>query len=353
MENDIPLGKIVSLIIFIFLLRQASAMNQKILVTGGDGFIGSHLVEELVRRGHEVKALCLYNSFGSYGWLDHMSPETRESVEVVLGDIRDATFMTELIKDCNTVFHLAALISIPYSYQASSSFIDTNVRGTLNVLEASKKAKVNRLLVASTSEVYGTAKYTPIDEKHPKNAQSPYAASKVAADALALSYHHAYQLPVVMARPFNTYGPRQSSRAIMSTIIQQLLVCDELKLGNLTPSRDFVYVDDTVDALIRMVDTETLIGKECNIASGQSISIGLLAEKLIKKLNPKAVMIQDQQRFRPDTSEVFELLGSGKVLQDHTAWVPKTSLEEGLNLTINWFKENQELFKDKAGIYNI
>lgn len=327
-------------------------MMSKILVTGSEGFIGSHLTEELVKQGHEVKAFVLYNSFNTWGWLDTVSPEVMEHVEVFTGDIRDPNGVYEAMKDCDAVFHLAALIAIPFSYHSPDAYVDTNIKGTLNVLQAARKLGTGRVLVTSTSEVYGTAQYVPIDESHPYQGQSPYSATKIGADRLAESFYRSFELPVTIVRPFNTYGPRQSARAVIPTIITQLLAGKtEIKLGSLTPTRDFNYVKDTANGFIKIYESDQTIGEEINIATQQEISIGELAEELIRQINPNARIICDEDRLRPEKSEVNRLLGAnGKILR-LTDWQPQYTFEQGLGETIEFLKNN--LDKYKVDIYNI
>ncbi len=328
--------------------------NKKILVTGADGFIGSHLVEELVKKGHSVKAFVMYNSFNSWGWLDTFENDILDKVEVIAGDIRDGNFVNNAMRGIDIVFHLAAMITIPFSYQAPENYIDTNIKGTLNVLLAAKNNNTKKVLTTSTSEVYGTAQYTPIDEKHPLNAQSPYSASKIGADKIAESFFKSFDIPVSIVRPFNTYGPRQSARAIIPTIITQLLDGKkEIKLGDLSPTRDLVYVKDTVEGFIRIAESESAIGEEINIASGKDISIGKLAEGIISLISPDARVVTDLQRIRPPKSEVMRLLGSNTKLKNITGWVPEYSLEQGLKETIEWYKENVGLSMFKSQLYNV
>lgn len=324
----------------------------KILVTGADGFIGSHLVEELVREGHQVKAFVLYNSFNTWGWLDTLSEDVLKEVEVFTGDIRDPNGVRESIKGINEVFHLAALIAIPYSYHSPDTYVDTNIKGTLNVLQAARDLQTERVLVTSTSEVYGTAKYVPIDEDHPFQGQSPYSATKIGADRLAESFWRSFNMPITIVRPFNTYGPRQSARAVIPTIITQLLSGEkEIKLGALSPTRDFNYVKDTVSGFIKIAETQRTIGEEINIATQQEISIGQLAEELIRQINPNARIICDEQRLRPDKSEVNRLLGSNQKIKQMTNWSPQVTLEHGLAETIEFFRKN--LNRYKTDIYNL
>jgi NAD dependent epimerase/dehydratase len=328
--------------------------NKKVLITGADGFIGSHLVEELLRVGAQVKAFVYYNSFNSYGWLDSLPKSTLKSIEIFSGDIRDANGVLEAMKGCEVVFHLAALIAIPYSYYSPESYLETNVKGTLNVLQAARQLGTARVLVTSTSEVYGTAKYVPIDELHPRQGQSPYSATKIGADALADSFYRSFNLPVTIVRPFNTYGPRQSARAVIPTIISQLLSgVAEIKLGSIHPTRDLVFVKDTVRGFIEIAQCEATIGEEINIATSQEISVLNLAQKLIEIINTSARIIPDDERLRPSKSEVERLLGCNKKLIAFTKWQPKTSLYKGLEETINWFKDPINLKSYKADIYNV
>lgn len=324
----------------------------KILVTGSDGFIGSHLVEELVKKGYQVRAFVYYNSFNTWGWLDVLSQEIMKNVEVFQGDIRDPHGVEESMKGVDAVFHLAALIAIPFSYHSPDAYVDTNIKGTLNVLQAARKLGTKRVLITSTSEVYGTAQYVPIDEKHPFQGQSPYSATKIGADRLAESFYRSFQLPVTIVRPFNTYGPRQSARAVIPTIIIQLLSeKTEIKLGALTPTRDFNYVKDTVQGFISIYESGKTIGEEINIATQKEISIGQLAEKLIHQINPNARIICDEERFRPEKSEVNRLFGCSEKILRLTDWKPQYSLEKGLKETIAFLQDNLE--KYKVNIYNI
>ena len=327
-------------------------MNKKVLVTGADGFIGSHLVEKLVKKGYEVKAFCFYNIHGSWGWLDKISSDVKKNIQIELGDIRDYSCMFNAIKGCDLVFHLAALISIPYSYKAPFSYVETNVNGTLNILDASKNLDVNRVIQTSTSEVYGSAQYVPIDEKHPISAQSPYAASKIASDQLALSYFRSFQLPISVIRPFNTYGPRQSNRAVIPTIITQILSNKkQIKLGLLTPTRDFNYVDDTCEAFISVAESDKCIGKVINSSSNFEISIKDTVQMISKIMNPNFKIISDEERVRPKSSEVNRLFGDNSLIKSLTNWEPKYSgidgFEEGIKLTIDWFTN-----KDNLSLYN-
>lgn len=325
---------------------------KKILVTGSDGFIGSHLTEELVKLGYEVKAFVYYNSFNTWGWLDTLPKSVLEHIEVFQGDIRDPYGVKEAMKGCNTVFHLAALIAIPFSYHSPDAYVDTNIKGTLNVLQAARELNIERVLVTSTSEVYGTALYVPIDEKHPYQGQSPYSATKIGADRLAESFYRSFNLPVTIVRPFNTYGPRQSARAVIPTIITQLLAGQqEIKLGSLTPTRDFNYVKDTVRGFIEIYRSDKTIGEEINIATQQEISIGELANELIRQINPNARIVCDEQRLRPEKSEVNRLLGANEKILKLTAWEPKYTFSQGIAETIEFLKGNMDRYK--VNIYNI
>ena len=327
---------------------------KNILVTGADGFIGSHLTEELVNQGYNVRAFVYYNSFNSWGWLDTLPKEIKDKIEIFSGDIRDPNGVRIAMEDCDTVFHLAALIAIPFSYHSPDSYVDTNVKGTLNILQAAKLLGTKRILVTSTSEVYGTAQFVPITEEHPFQGQSPYSATKIGADRLAESFYRSFDLPVTIVRPFNTFGPRQSARAVIPTIITQLQNgFEEIKLGDLTPTRDFVYVKDTANGFIEIAKTDKTIGQEINIATQSEISIGDLANEMIRQINPKANIITDQQRIRPEKSEVNRLFGSNKKIKELTNWTQKYSLEEGLKETIEWFSNKENLAKYKAGIYNV
>ncbi len=325
---------------------------KKVLVTGADGFIGSHLVEELVREGYEVRALALYNSFNTWGWLDAIPEGTLRQVEVVTGDVRDPNGVRKAMEGMDAVMHLAALIAIPFSYDAPDAYVDTNIKGTLNVLQAARSLGTERVLVTSTSEVYGTAQYVPIDEKHPYQGQSPYSATKIGADRLAESFYRSFGLPVTIVRPFNTFGPRQSARAVIPTIITQLLAGrKEIRLGSLAPTRDFNYVKDTARGFIEILRSDKAIGEEINIATQREISIGELAEELIRQINPEARIVCDEQRLRPKDSEVERLLGANAKIRELTEWEPRYTFEEGLAETIGWLKEN--LGHYKVDIYNV
>ena len=328
--------------------------NKKVLVTGADGFIGSHLVEALLERGCDVRAFVFYNSFNSWGWLDTFPAEKLKVLDVFAGDIRDPNGMAQAMQGCDVVFHLAALIAIPFSYHSPDSYVDTNIKGTLNVLQAAKRLGTERVLVTSTSEVYGTAQYAPIDEKHPFQGQSPYSATKIGADRLAESFFRSFDTPVVIVRPFNTYGPRQSARAVIPTVITQLLSGQtELRLGSLTPTRDFNYVKDTVQGFISLAESDAAIGQEINIATGVEHTIGDVANVLIAELNPEAKIVTDEQRLRPDASEVFRLMGDNTKITTLTSWRPSHDLPAGLKDTIEWFKQPENLARYKAWLYNV
>lgn len=324
----------------------------KILVTGADGFIGSHLAEELVRRGFEVRAFTCYNSFNTWGWLDTLSQDIMDHIEIFQGDIRDPNGVREAMKGVQAAFHLAALIAIPFSYHSPDAYVDTNIKGTLNVLQAGRTLETPRLLVTSTSEVYGTAQYVPIDEKHPYQGQSPYSATKIGADRLAESFYRSFNMPITIVRPFNTYGPRQSARAVIPTIITQLLSgSDRIKLGALTPTRDFNYVKDTVNGFIEIFKSNQTIGEEINIATQTEVAIGDLANELVRQIKPGAKIICDEQRLRPEKSEVNRLLGSNEKILRLTGWKPQYTLEKGLMETIEFVRQNMD--KYKIDIYNI
>lgn len=327
-------------------------MNKKVLVTGADGFIGSHLTEMLLEQGYDVKAFVYYNSFNSWGWLDTFDKRILKNIDVFSGDIRDPNGVKEAMKGIEEVYHLAALIAIPFSYHSPDSYVDTNIKGTLNVLQAARDLDTSRILITSTSEVYGTAKYVPIDEKHPYQGQSPYSATKIGADRIAESFYRSFNSPVTIVRPFNTYGPRQSARAVIPTIITQLLSgVEEIKLGALTPTRDFNYVKDTANGFIEIAKSKKTIGEEINIATQEEISIGDLAEELIRQINPNAKIICDQQRIRPEKSEVERLLGDNTKIRELTKWRPQYTFEQGIAETIEFLKNNLE--KYKIDIYNL
>ena len=302
----------------------------RVLVTGADGFIGSHLTEELVKKGYDVRAFAYYNSFNTWGWLDTLPKDIMDHVEVFMGDIRDPNGGRTAMKGMEEVFHLAALIAIPFSYHSPDSYVDTNIKGTLNVLQAARDLEVKKIMVTSTSEVYGTAQYVPIDEQHPYQGQSPYSASKIGADRLAESFYRSFELPVTIVRPFNTYGPRQSARAVIPTIITQLLSgSTEIKLGSLSPTRDFNFVKDTAAGFIAIAESDKTIGEEINIATGCEISIGDLAKEIISQINPDAHIVCDEERLRPDKSEVNRLLGDNTKIKSLTDWEQKYSFSQG------------------------
>lgn len=323
----------------------------KVLVTGADGFIGSHLTEALLNEGYEVRALSQYNSFNNWGWLEDVS---NPRLEVVTGDVRDPNFCRHISDGCDTVYHLAALIAIPYSYVAPDSYVDTNIKGTLNMCQAARDCGVKRLVVTSTSEVYGTAKYVPIDEKHPRQPQSPYSATKIGADAIAMSFYNAFNLPVVIARPFNTYGPRQSARAIIPTIITQIANgAREIKVGDLTPTRDFNFVKDTAAGFIALGQAEGIEGRDINIATGTEVSMRETLEMIAEIMGEKVDYVVDPARLRPSGSEVFRLCGDNTLIKSLTDWSPRYDLRAGLRETIEWFTKPENLAKYKAGIYNV
>ena len=323
------------------------------LVTGADGFIGSHLVEELLQKGYFVTAIVQYNSFNSWGWLDHI--ENEKMLNIISGDIRDPHFCMNIIKDIDVIFHLAALIAIPYSYLAPDSYLDTNIKGTLNICQAAKQNGNIKVIHTSTSEVYGTALYVPIDEKHPKQPQSPYSASKIAADMIALSFYNSFGLPVVVARPFNTYGPRQSARAIIPTIITQIASGKkEIKVGDLSPTRDFNYVKDTVYGFIAIAESgDKSIGKEINISSNSEISMEDTFYLIKKIMKSEVIFVQDDQRLRPAKSEVFRLWGDNKLITDLTNYRQLFDIEKGLTKTIEWYMDKSNLSKFKTNMYNV
>lgn len=328
--------------------------NKKILVTGADGFIGSHLVEALLKEGCRVKAFVYYNSFNSWGWLDTLPKGKIKDVEIFSGDVRDANGVRTAAMGIDVIFHLAALIGIPFSYHSPDSYIDTNIKGTLNILQASRDLNIKRVIVTSTSEVYGTARYVPIDEKHPFQGQSPYSASKIGADRVAESFYRSFGLPVVIARPFNTYGPRQSARAVIPTIITQLLSgSKEVKLGSIHPTRDLNYVQDICRGFLALGRCDEAVGREVNIGSGQEISIGDLAKTIIPIINPKAKIVSEDLRKRPEKSEVERLICNNSLIHRLTGWKPEVSLKDGLIKTIDWFKKAENCNKYKWDIYNV
>lgn len=326
--------------------------GKQVLVTGADGFIGSHLTETLVKAGAKVRALALYNSFNSWGWLD--SSDVLDQVEVVSGDVRDPFLCKKITEDCHTVFHLAALIAIPYSYVAPNSYVETNVNGTLNITQACLENGVTRLMHTSTSEIYGTAQYVPIDEKHPSQPQSPYSASKIGADAMAMSYYNAFELPVSIARPFNTYGPRQSARAVIPTIISQIARgMKEIKLGDTSPTRDFNYVEDTCLGMMAIAQSDQTIGETVNIGSNFEISVQDTLDMIKDIMGSDVTFVQDEQRLRPKDSEVFRLWCDNSLIKSLTGFEPQYDIRSGLSSTVDWFTDPENLKHYKAGIYNV
>jgi NAD dependent epimerase/dehydratase len=332
--------------------------GRKILVTGADGFIGSHLVEHLVRAGHDVRAFVLYNSFNSWGWLDTADADMRASLDVFAGDVRDPHGVRAAMKGCDVVLHLAALIAIPYSYHSPDTYVDTNVKGTLNIVQAARELGVERVVHTSTSEVYGTARFVPITEAHPLQGQSPYSASKIGADTIALSFFHSFETPVTVIRPFNTYGPRQSARAVIPTVITQLAAgARRLQLGAVTPTRDFNYVADTVRGFVAVAESDACVGRVVNVGSNFEVSIGDTAA-LIARLMGRDVEIEcDEQRLRPAGSEVERLWADNRLAQELAGWQPEyaglTGFERGLAATIEWFGVPANLARYKAGRYNL
>ena len=326
--------------------------NMKALVTGADGFIGSHLTEALLATGYQVKALSQYNSFNYWGWLEDIEP--RPELEVVCGDIRDPHYSKHITKDVDIIFHLAALIAIPFSYVAPDSYIDTNVKGTLNICQAALENGVKRILCTSTSEVYGTAQYVPIDEKHPLQPQSPYSASKIGADAIAMSFYNAFKLPLTIVRPFNTYGPRQSARAVIPTIITQIANgIKEIKLGDVSPTRDFNYVEDTCRGFLELAKCDQAIGETVNIGSNFEISVKDTLEMIKDIMHSDVKFITDEQRIRPENSEVHRLWCDNSKIKKLTGFEPRFTIREGLEKTVEWFTKPENLAKYKAGLYNV
>lgn len=324
---------------------------KNVAVTGADGFIGSHLTEALLAEGCHVRALAQYNSFNNWGWLEGIS---HPNLEIVTGDVRDPNFCREFVKGADTVFHLAALIAIPYSYVAPDSYVDTNVKGTLNICQACRDAATERLLVTSTSEVYGTAHYVPIDENHPRQPQSPYSASKIGADAIAMSFYNAFEMPLTIVRPFNTYGPRQSARAIIPTIISQIASGEtKIKVGDLSPTRDFNFVSDTARGFIALARSPLTIGQEVNISTGTEISMQDTLSTIARLMNVDVEWVRDPARIRPAGSEVFRLCGDNSKITELTDWRPQVTIEEGLSRTIDWFTDPANLARYKANIYNV
>jgi len=322
------------------------------LITGADGFIGSHLTEMLVAKGYKVKALSQYNSFNNWGWLEDIN--CKDQIEVLTGDIRDPHYCKNITQDVDIIFHLAALIAIPYSYVAPDSYVDTNIKGTLNICQTAKENGNIRVIHTSTSEVYGTAQYVPIDEKHPLQPQSPYSATKIAADAMAMSFYNAFELPVTIVRPFNTYGPRQSARAVIPTIITQIANgMKEIKLGDVSPTRDFNYVEDTCRGFLALAESDETIGQTVNIGSNFEISVGDTLNIIKELMESDVKFVTDEQRIRPEKSEVFRLWCDNTQIEQLTGFQPQVDIREGLQRTINWFTSEDRLSKYKAGIYNV
>ena len=326
--------------------------NKNVLITGADGFIGSHLIERLVKEGARVKALSQYNSFNNWGWLEDV--DCKDDIEVLCGDVRESAYVKHISKGIDVIFHLAALIAIPYSYVAPESYVDTNIKGTLNVCQAALDNNIEKVIVTSTSEVYGTARYVPIDEKHPKQPQSPYSATKIGADAIAKSFNNAFDLPVVIARPFNTYGPRQSARAVIPTIIIQIAAGKkQIMLGDTTPTRDFNYVKDTCSGFVALANCDQAVGEEINIGSNYEISIGDTLSLIKNIMNSDVEFITDKERIRPKNSEVNRLWCDNSKIRKLTDFKPEYSIERGLKETIEWFLDSENLKKYKADIYNV
>jgi NAD dependent epimerase/dehydratase len=329
------------------------AGESKMLVTGAGGFIGSHLVEALLRQGHAVRAFVRYNSAGRRGWLDEVRPSLPAQLETFFGDVTDARAVHEAMAGCSRVYHLAALIGIPYSYVAPASYVAVNVTGTLNVLEAARAHGLERVVVTSTSEVYGTALYAPIDEEHPLQGQSPYSATKIGADHLALSYHRAFGLPVTVVRPFNTYGPRQSTRAVIPTVITQALFGDAIHIGSRDPVRDMVYVEDTAAGFLALADSPACVGRVTNLATGVGVTVGELIDQILALVGRRPPVIEAEERKRPEASEVFKLLGSAERARERAGWTPATPLAEGLARTIAWFREHFDPAQGRPGEYRV
>jgi NAD dependent epimerase/dehydratase len=332
--------------------------SMKILLTGADGFIGSHLTEALVRQGHEVRAFVMYNSFGSRGWLDYCSADVRGKFEVFSGDIRDGNSLREVVKGVDGIYHLASLIAIPYSYKAPQSYVETNILGTLNILQAARDSGVSRIVHTSTSEVYGTARFVPITEDHPLQGQSPYSASKIGADQIAMSFFTSFETPVSIVRPFNTYGPRQSARAIIPTIISQIAAGRrELHLGDLRPTRDFNYVADTVRGFIAIGESEKAVGQVINVGTGFEIAMGDLVRLIAEVMGEEVAITKDAERLRPAASEVFRLCACAKKAKELTGWVPEFAgmdgLKRGIKLTVDWFTDPSNLSMYKTDVYNV
>ena len=332
--------------------------GMRVLVTGADGFIGSHLTEALVRNGYEVRAFVYYNSFNSWGWLDHCADDVKDKFEVFAGDIRDPHGVKKAMTGCDAVLHLAALIAIPFSYHSPDSYVDTNIKGTLNVLQAARELNVSRVIHTSTSEVYGTAQYVPIDEKHPLQGQSPYSATKIGADQLAFSFYSSFNLPVVTLRPFNTYGPRQSARAVIPTIITQIANGNsQIKLGSITPTRDFNFISDTVNGFVSALKSKSGVGEVINLGSNFEISIQDIASLIGEIMNQEIKLIDSDERIRPDNSEVHRLWADNSKAIELLSWKPEyaslNGLKKGLEETVNWFKRPNNLNLYKSEIYNV
>ncbi|MBN1213347.1 MAG: SDR family NAD(P)-dependent oxidoreductase [candidate division Zixibacteria bacterium] len=331
-----------------------STTDKKILVTGADGFIGSHLTEALVREGYSVRAFVMYNSLGHWGWLEQAPPEIKNVVEIMAGDIRDRAFVRRTVSGVHFLFHLASLVAIPYSYLAEESFVDTNIKGTLNLLQAARESGVEKFFHTSTSEIYGTAQQVPMDEKHPATGQSPYAATKIAADAMAEAFRRSYAVPVTILRPFNTYGPRQSARAVIPTIITQIATgVKKIRLGSLTPRRDFTFVEDIVRAFTAAAAKDNLTGEAINIGSGEDIAIGELAEKIAGLMHQPVKIIEAPERIRPENSEVQRLVCDRSKAGRLLGWQPETKLDDGLKKTIAWFSDEKNRAGYKTDRYNI
>ena len=329
----------------------------KILVTGSEGFIGSHLTEELIRKGHQVRAFILYNSFNSWGWLEDIPADIKDQFEVCMGDVRDPNGIREAMKGCDCVMHLAALIAIPFSYSSPDSYIDTNIKGTLNIVQAARDMDI-KVVHTSTSEVYGSAEYIPIDERHPLKGQSPYSASKIGADQIALSFYNSFDTKISIIRPFNTYGPRQSARAVIPTIITQILDGERrIKLGSTHPTRDFTYIDDTVSGFLAALDTDEGIGEVINLGSGFEISIEDTVKTIAKVCDVEVDIVSDNERLRPEKSEVDRLFADNTKAKKILNWTPSSSskkgFEEGLKKTLNWLSKEENLQKYKTNIYNV
>ncbi len=325
--------------------------NRKVLVTGAGGFIGSHLTDALLSSGADVTAFVHYNARNDWGMLEGRYDEKTPNLRIVAGDVSDALFVKKAMEGQDVVFHLAALIGIPYSYSAPESYVNTNIKGTLNVMQACLDAEVKRVVHTSTSEVYGTAQYTPIDEKHPLQGQSPYSASKIGADKIAESFYCSFGLPVTTIRPFNTYGPRQSARAVIPTIITQALAGKTVRLGSLTPVRDLTYVTDTVQGFLKFAKSRKTIGKTVNTGSGKGVTIRELADMIITQVNPKARIVTDDKRVRPEKSEVMKLVCDNRLALNLAGWEPKVSLKEGISMTVDWMKDHAGSYK--TGIYTV